>query len=187
MSRIGKNPIPVPAGVKVSVSGQAVAVEGPKGKLTRQVNQEIKVEWDDKGRALKLTRSDDLQQNRALHGLNRALLANMVKGVSDGFQKGLEVHGTGYQAKMEGKDLVLLVGFNHPVRKPVPEGLKVQVTQPTAPGRIIVDGCDKQLVGQFAAEVRHIKPVEPYQGKGIRYANEAVRRKAGKAFGALGR
>ena len=186
MSRIGKKPVAVPKEVEVVLEGRHLRLSGPKGKLERQVNPEVSIKWDAEERQIVLDRADDSKRCKALHGLNRALVANMVEGVVKGYSKEMEVHGVGYQSRMEGNALVLQVGFSHTVHLSVPEGLKVEVTQPTGPGRIMISGCDKHQVGQFAANVRNVRPPEPYQGKGIRHAGESIRRKAGKAFSGAG-
>ena len=177
MSRIGKQPVVIPAGVKVAVDAQnVVTVEGPKGKLTQSVSKNITIAVEE-GQAV-LTRKDDSKENRALHGLYRMLVQNMVTGVSQGFNKSLTIVGTGYRAPLVGKKLGLSMGFSHPVEIDPPAGISFEVPQPTA---INVVGIDKQQVGQVAAQIRSIRPPEPYLGKGIRYTNENVRRKAGKA------
>ena len=176
MSRIGRLPIAIPAGVDVKIDGSTVTVKGPKGELSRQFHPNMVIEKNDA--ALEVKRPDDLQQNRALHGLSRSLLANMVTGVNDGFTKNLEVNGVGYRAMKEGNKLVLNLGYSHQVIMEAPEGVAVEVPQPN---RIVVRGADKQKVGQFAAEVREKRPPEPYKGKGIKYAAEAIRRKEGKS------
>ncbi len=183
MSRIGRMPIPVPAGVKVEIDGQQVTVKGPKGELKHTLNPGIKAVLA--GNALHVQREGDAPQLRALHGLNRALLNNMVLGVSQGFQKTLEVSGTGYRVELQGKVLVMSLGFSHEVRVNPPDGITFEVN-PKA-GSITVKGADKALVGKVAAEIRAWRPVEPYLGKGIRYSNEIVRRKAGKAGKAGGK
>ena len=175
MSRIGKLPIAIPAGVDVTIDGATVTVKGPKGEMTRQFAPSITIEKNDA--TLTVTRPDDQQQNRALHGLTRSLLANMVTGVHTGFKKELEINGTGYRAAKQGNQLVLNVGYSHQVFMDAPEGISIEVP---APNRITVLGSDKQKVGQFAAEVREKRPPEPYKGKGIKYANEVIRRKEGK-------
>ncbi len=176
MSRIGRAPVSIPSGVKVTQDGQHLLVEGPKGKLPITLPAEVSVKVD--GQALQVARVSDEQPVRALHGLYRALIANMVQGVVTGFSKELEIVGVGYRAQVQGKQLSLSVGFSHPVIVPIPEGLTVEAPKPTV---VIVKGFDKHLVGQFAANLRRIAPPEPYKGKGIRYAGEIVRRKAGKA------
>jgi large subunit ribosomal protein L6 len=175
MSRIGKSPIAMPAGVSVSISPGRVMVNGPLGELTQQVPQRIKVEESD-GQLL-VTRPTERGEDRALHGLTRTLVANMVEGVTRGFSKSLEIQGVGYRASLRGADLELNVGYSHPVVKKAPQGITFEVPQPT---QVIVKGIDKQKVGQVAAEVRAVRPPEPYKGKGIRYEGEYVRRKVGK-------
>ena len=175
MSRVGNNPIALPAGVEVTV-GDEVTVKGPKGTLTSSFDQRITVSVEDG--VVSLARSDDERDSRALHGLSRALLANMVVGVSEGYSKELRTEGVGYRANLQGKRLELQVGFSHPVHIQAPDGITFEVPEPT---RIIVSGIDKQKVGQIAADIRRVRPPEPYKGKGIRYTNEYVRRKAGKA------
>jgi large subunit ribosomal protein L6 len=179
MSRIGKQPVPVPAGVKVRVADGKVHVEGPKGKLELAYHRAMKVELDEAAKIIQVTRPDDERTNRALHGLTRSLIANMVEGVTKGYEKRLVIEGIGYQARMDKKNIVLTVGFANSVELTPPEGVTVELADPT---NIIVKGADKQKVGQFAAEVRHVRPPEPYKGKGIRYQNEQVRRKEGKSF-----
>jgi large subunit ribosomal protein L6 len=176
MSRIGKLPIAIPAGVDVTIDGSTVTVKGPKGTLARQFHPNIAIEKNEN--TLSVKRPDDTQQNRALHGLTRSLLANMVTGVNDGFKKDLEINGVGYRAMKQGDQLVLNVGYSHQVIMDVPEGLTVEVP---APAKISILGSDKQRVGQFAAEVREKRPPEPYKGKGIKYAAEVIRRKEGKS------
>jgi len=176
MSRIGKRPVPLPKGVTVSVAGREVTVKGPKGEIKRLVHPELGVEADDKQVAV--TRPSDVNRHKALHGLTRTLIRNMVQGVSQGYTKTLEIHGVGYKAELlGGTGLKLTVGFSHPVEFKAPAGIKFTVDNNTL---IKVDGVDKELVGQVASEVRKVKPPEPYQGKGIRYQGEHVRRKAGK-------
>jgi large subunit ribosomal protein L6 len=175
VSRIGKSPIEVPGGVSVSISPGRVMVNGPLGELTQQVPQRIKVEESD-GQLL-VTRPTERGEDRALHGLTRTLVANMVEGVTKGFSKSLEIQGVGYRASLRGADLELNVGYSHPVVKKAPQGITFEVPQPT---QVIVKGIDKQKVGQVAAEVRAVRPPEPYKGKGIRYEGEYVRRKVGK-------
>jgi large subunit ribosomal protein L6 len=179
MSRIGKQPVAVPAGVKVSVAGRKVHVEGPLGKLVFEHRPEISVAYDDAAKKVIVTRQGDERLDRALHGLTRAMIANMVLGVTKGYEKALEIVGVGYGAKLQGKQLALTVGYADTRLLPIPEGVKVEL--PTAT-RVVVKGPDKQAVGDFAARVRKVRKPEPYQGKGIRYVDEVVRRKAGKAF-----
>jgi len=179
MSRIGKKPILVPAGVDVAVNGRAVKVEGPKGQLTLDVHPDMTVTYDAGDRMIHVARPTDNRQHRALHGLTRSLVANMVEGVTAGYAKRLLIRGTGYNAKLDGKALVLTVGFSHPVRLEPPAGVSVELPNPTT---IVISGCDKQAVGQFAADVRRVYPPEPYKQKGIRYEGEVVRKKAGKTF-----
>jgi len=177
MSRIGKQPITIPGGVDVSLDGQHVTVKGPKGTLEHDVPDTITVSRD--GDSLVVTRPDDERQNRALHGLTRSLVANMVTGVSTGFTRDLEIVGVGYRAIAQGPTKIeLQVGYSHPVPVDAPEGVEFEVPAPT---RITVKGYDKQLVGQVAADIRKIRKPEPYKGKGIRYADERVLRKAGKS------
>jgi large subunit ribosomal protein L6 len=179
MSRIGKQPVVVPSGVKVQVADGKVRVEGPKGKLEFEPHRNVKVEYDDKAKVVRVSRPDDERQNRALHGLTRSLVANMVQGVTRGYEKRLKIEGIGYQARMDKKTVVLTVGYANPVEMTPPDGVTVELPDPTT---IVVRGADKQKVGQFAAEIRHARPPEPYKGKGIRYENEQVRRKEGKSF-----
>ena len=176
MSRIGRAPVTIPSGVKVTHEGQQVLVEGPKGKLSLAIPTPITISATDQ--VVTVQRMGEDKSVRALHGLCRALLANMVQGVTTGFQKELEVVGVGYRAQAQAKQLTLSVGFSHPVNIQVPEGLTVETPKPT---QIIVKGVDKHLVGQFAATIRRVAPPEPYKGKGIKYVGEIVRRKAGKA------
>ena len=176
MSRVGQNPIDLPDGVSVSVDGRKVSVSGPKGDLEREFADKIMVEVED-GTVL-VKRSDDERQSRALHGLSRALLFNMVQGVSEGFSKELSIVGVGYRCAQRGSDLELQLGFSHPVTFEAPKGIDFEVPEPT---RIIISGIDKELVGETAARIRRIRPPEPYKGKGVRYVDEYVRRKAGKA------
>lgn len=176
MSRIGKMPIDVPSGVDVKFDGSRVVVKGSKGELVREFTD--RVEFGVEDGVITLTRDSDSPQSRALHGLSRALLANMVEGVSNGFSKELEIQGVGYRASLKGKDIELLVGFSHPVNVEAPDGITFDVPEPT---KIIVTGIDKEMVGQVAANIRKVRPPEPYKGKGIRYSGEHVRRKAGKA------
>jgi large subunit ribosomal protein L6 len=175
MSRIGKKPIEIPDSVTVDVKPGRVSVKGPKGELAQDITPDMKVELDDG--ALSVARPTDRGEHRALHGLTRSLIANMVEGVTDGFEKRLEIQGVGYRAQLKGKALELALGFSHPVSIPAPEGIEFEVPQPT---EIVVRGIDKQLVGQVAADIRKRRPPEPYKGKGVRYAGEHVARKVGK-------
>ena len=179
MSRIGKQPIEIPSGVKVSVSGRSVNVEGPKGKLSWEHHKAVKVTVE--GSSIAVDRNGDFKLARALHGTTRQLIQNMVQGVSAGFERKLEIIGVGYNAKTDKKNLVMQIGFCHPVEMPIPAGLEIETPKPTF---ITVRGVDKQKVGQFAAEIRSVRPPEPYKGKGIRYVGEFVRRKQAKSFGA---
>jgi large subunit ribosomal protein L6 len=177
MSRIGKMPIPVPSGVDVTIDGSHITVKGPKGTLEHDAPETITVSRE--GDELVVTRPDDERENRALHGLTRSLVANMVTGVSDGFVRELEIVGVGYRAAASGSQrLEIQVGYSHPVHVDAPEGIEFETPAPT---RIMVRGFDKQLVGQVAADIRKIRKPEPYKGKGIRYADERVLRKAGKS------
>ena len=177
MSRIGRMPITVPAGVTVTVAeGNVVTVKGPKGELTRAMRPEMMIKQE--GNTITVERPSDDKLHRSLHGLTRTLLSNMVTGVTEGFKKELEVNGVGYRVAKEGKNLVMNLGFSHQVIVPEIEGITIDVP---APNKIVINGCDKQAVGQFAAEVREKRPPEPYKGKGIRYAGEHVIRKEGKA------
>jgi large subunit ribosomal protein L6 len=176
MSRIGKMPVTLPSGVELTVDGQVVSVRGPKGTLDRRFHDRVTITVDEG--VASVQRGDDTRESRALHGLSRALLNNMVVGVAEGFTKALEIHGVGYRAAMNGNDIELLVGYSHPVVVAAPEGITFEVPEPT---RISVSGIDKEQVGQVAADIRKIRPPEPYKGKGIRYSGEHVRRKAGKA------
>jgi large subunit ribosomal protein L6 len=175
MSRIGRKPISVPDAVTVEVAPGRVAVKGPKGELAQVLSTEIKVEQTDG--VLTVARPTNRGEHRALHGLTRSLIANMVEGVTDGFEKRLEIQGVGYRAQLKGKNLELALGYSHPVSIEAPDGIDFEVPQPT---EIIVRGIDKQLVGQVAADIRKRRPPEPYKGKGIRYRGEHVMRKVGK-------
>lgn len=182
MSRIGKQPVSVPDGVKVSITGGTVNIEGPKGKMSQVFHSDMVVEYNQQDKKVFVKRPSDEKYHKALHGLTRALIANMILGVTKGFSKNLEIVGLGYNAKVQGKDLVLSLGYTHPVHLEIPKGIKVDVTNPTNPAKLTVSGSDKQMVGQFSAIIRAKKPPEPYKGMGIRYEAEIVRRKAGKAF-----
>ena len=176
MSRIGKRPITIPSKVTVDINGSHVAVKGPKGELARVLPDAVTVEKE--GETVLVKRKDESRSSRQLHGLSRTLVANMVDGVSQGFQKRLEIQGVGYRAQVQGRNLVLSMGFSHPVQIEPPAGIQLEVQNNT---NVIVSGFDKELVGNIAAKIRDVRPPEPYKGKGIRYAGEAVRRKAGKA------
>jgi large subunit ribosomal protein L6 len=178
MSRIGKKHIPLPAKVDIAIDGQKVTVKGPKGTLAIDVHPEMKVAKDD-GK-LVVTRPNDERQNRALHGLTRALLANMVTGVSEGFRKSLVIEGVGYQADLRGKDLVMKLGYSHEIVVPPPQDITFDVPKDQRGRMVHIDGIDKQVVGQVAANIRELRPPEPYKGKGVRYSDEVIRRKAGK-------
>ncbi len=175
MSRVGKNPIPVPAGIKVTINGRHVTVEGPKGKLEHDVHPLITVSLTD-GKIV-VARSSDSPESRSLHGLTRALLANLVRGVKDGFQKSLELQGVGYRAAKQGRIVNFQLGYSHPIAFEPPPGIELTVDR----NIVTVSGMDKQAVGQVAAHIRALRKPEPYKGKGIRYVGERVRRKAGKA------
>jgi large subunit ribosomal protein L6 len=178
MSRLGKKPVSLPSGVKIAVNGKTINVEGPKGKLSYTAQPEIDVAVD--GGEVRITRRDDQRQSRAYHGLTRSLIQNMVLGVSQGYRKALDVQGVGYSATLQGKKLVLAVGFANKITKNIPAGVDVKVDGGT---KIEITGPDKQKVGQFAAEVRSVRKPEPYKGKGIRYEGEVVKLKPGKAMG----
>lgn len=175
MSRVGNSPIDIPSGVEVKIEGSRVSVKGPKGSLETDLPDLVEVNRE--GDVILVTRPNDQPQYRAMHGLVRSLVNNMVVGVTDGFQKELDIIGVGYRAQMKGKDLEIQVGYSHPVVVECPQGIEFEVPQPT---RIVVRGTDKQQVGQVAADIRKIRKPEPYKGKGIRYVDEHVRRKAGK-------
>ena len=175
MSRIGRAPIAIPAGVEVVVDGSTVTVKGAKGTLSRTMNSNITITKD--GDTIVVTRPNDQKENRSLHGLTRTLIANMIEGVSNGFKKELEINGIGYRAEVKGNTLVMKIGFSHDVIMDAPEGVSVEVNG----NKVTVLGADKQKVGQFAAEIREKRPPEPYKGKGIKYVDEYIRRKEGKA------
>ncbi len=181
MSRIGRKPVAVPANVKVTLADSTIKVEGPKGTLSYAHRPEVSIAHDAEKNELLVTRGDDERLSRALHGLTRALVANMITGVAEGYTRRLEIVGVGYQAQLKKANTIALqVGYANQVVLEAPEGVSVTVPDPT---HVVVTGADKQAVGQFAATVRKVRPPEPYKGKGIRYEGEAVRRKAGKAFG----
>jgi large subunit ribosomal protein L6 len=175
MSRIGRQPIEIPDGVEVDVEASAVKVKGPKGELSQEIVRDMKVSLDEG--TVKVERPTDRGEHRALHGLTRSLIANMVEGVTNGYEKRLEIQGVGYRAQLKGKNLELALGYSHPVPLEAPEGIEFEVPQPT---EVIVRGIDKQLVGETAARIRKARPPEPYKGKGVRYAGEQVTRKVGK-------
>src|SRR5579862_1962315 len=182
MSRIGKQPIPVPAGVTISIEPERVTVNGPRGELSERIHRDMQVEQvsdgnGDGGNEIVVKRPTDRGEHRALHGLTRSLIANMVLGVTDGFEKRLEIQGVGYRAQLRGRDLELALGYSHPVQVKAPDGIEFEVPQPT---RIVVKGASKQRVGEVAAYIRKQRKPEPYKGKGIRYEGEYVARKVGK-------
>ena len=178
MSRIGRAPIAIPAGVEVTLEGNVITVKGPKGTLTRTLNPELTVTVD--AGVITVTRPNDEKYNRSIHGLNRTLIANMVTGVTEGYQKTLEINGVGYRAAKEGNKLVMNLGYSHQVFVPEIDGITIDVPNTNT---VIIKGIDKQLVGQFAADVRSKRPPEPYKGKGIKYSDEVIRRKEGKTGG----
>lgn len=184
MSRIGKMPVPVPAGVEVTLDGRRLAAKGPQGELELEVAEPIAVSWREPagagGKALVVTRPSDEKKLRALHGLTRSLIANVIQGVSEGFAKTLEIVGVGYRAEAKGGGLHLRLGFSHPIDYPAPKGIAFETPDPTT---IVIKGPDKQQVGHVAAVIRAFRPPEPYKGKGVRYRGEQVRRKAGKTAG----
>ena len=175
MSRIGKQPIPVPSGVDVTIEPELVRVKGPKGELQQRISRDMKVEQENG--TLLVTRPTDRGEHRALHGLTRSLIFNMVHGVTEGYEKRLQIQGVGYRAALRGSDIELSVGYSHPVQIDAPDGIEFEVPQPT---QIVVRGIDKQAVGEIAARIRKVRPPEPYKGKGIRYEGEYVARKVGK-------
>lgn len=176
MSRVGQAPIPIPSTVTVSIVGSTITVNGPRGELQRSIPEGVEIEQSDG--ELHVSRSNDARETRALHGLVRSLVANMVQGVTEGYEKRLEIHGVGYRVAKQGSDLEFSVGFSHTVKKPAPQGIEFEVPAPT---KLTVRGIDKELVGQVAAEIRAIRKPEPYKAKGIRYEGEHIRRKGGKA------
>lgn len=178
MSRIGKLPVTIPAGVTVTLQGNTVQVKGPKGELSRTINPELTVSID--GSTLTVTRPSDETKHKSLHGLSRTLIANMVEGVSKGYSKQLEITGVGFKAEAKPFGLQLALGFSHQIQYKAPAGIKLSAPQPT---QVVIEGVDKEKVGQVAAEIRLLRPPEPYKGKGIKYAGEIIRRKAGKAGG----
>jgi len=179
MSRIGRQPVVIPKGVEVAQADGSIRVKGPKGELSMRLEPGVAVEITEAQAVVKLERDD--RNANAVYGLTRAMLANLVRGVTDGFTRGLEIQGTGYRAALEGKKLVLQLGYSHPIEFPVPEGVQIQVDTPT---KLTVKGADKAQVGQVAAHIRGFRPPEPYKGKGVRYEGETIKRKAGKSAGA---
>ncbi len=180
MSRIGKSPVVIPSGVTVKVDSRTVSVKGPKGSLQMDHRPEVVVEVEEKRIVVKRLTDDSDRNGRAFHGLTRALIQNMVTGVAEGYERKLEISGVGYNCKQQGNKIEFNLGFAHTVSVDVPKGLEIELKNPT---NIAIRGCDKQMVGELAARIRKLRPPEPYKGKGIRYADETVRRKAGKAFG----
>ena len=178
MSRIGRKPIPVPQGVDIQIEGNLVRVKGPNGQMEREIHQDMIISLEEGN--LVVNRPSDAKNHRSLHGLTRTLLSNMVEGVTKGFQRNLELVGVGYRAAKQGNKLVLTVGYSHPVEMEAPAGIEIEVPAPT---KIALKGADKQVVGQFAANVRAVRAPEPYKGKGIKYEGEIIRRKAGKTGG----
>lgn len=179
MSRIGKQPIAVPAKVQVKIDGAKISIKGPKGELSRELPSEVSVSQE--GDTLTVSRQDDSRVCRQMHGLSRSLVSNMVEGVSKGFERKLQLQGVGYRAQVKGKDLVLNVGYSHPVEIPPPDGVQFAIEEKGVV--IVISGYDKEVVGNISAQIRAVRPPEPYKGKGIRYSDEVVRRKAGKAGG----
>ena len=191
MSRIGKKPVKTPSGVKVELKGQNVKISGPNGNLSLDVHPEIKVEYDSGTSEIRVERPSNARQHRALHGTMRALIANMVEGVTKGFVKNMEIYGTGYGVKIQGKDMLLNVGFAAPASIKIPDEVKVDIGTPNTRGNDVpaafsISSPDKAVLGQFASEIRRVRPPEPYLGKGVRYKDEVIRRKAGKAFASSG-
>jgi large subunit ribosomal protein L6 len=191
MSRIGIQPVSIPDGVKVALSGRTVSVEGPKGKLSWEHRPEIAVEIDDQAKRVVVKRSRNDRNSRSLHGLTRSLISNMVEGCSKGFEKQMELYGVGFGVQAQGRKLTLNCGYSHPVVLEAPMGVELEVTTPQArgesePARFAIRGADKQAVGEFAARVHRVYPPEPYKGKGVRFAGERIRRKVGKAFAGAG-
>ncbi len=180
MSRIGKSPVAIPSGVTVEVDNRKVSVKGPKGSLELHHRPEVVVEVEEKQIVVKRITDDSDRNGRAFHGLTRALIQNMVTGVTEGYEKKLEINGVGYNCKEQGNKLEFNLGFAHTVSVDVPKGIEVELKNPT---NIAIRGCDKQMVGELAARIRKLRPPEPYKGKGIKYSDETIRRKAGKAFG----
>lgn len=187
MSRIGKQPVAIPDGVKASVSGTTITVEGPKGKLDWSFDPDMTVTVDEDAGEVRVERPSEHRRHKALHGTTRSLIQNMMVGVTQAYRRPMELYGTGYSVNVQGKKLVIQCGFAHAVEKDIPSGIEIDVETPNTrgndtPAKFAVRGCNKQQVGEFAAEVRHIRPPEPYLGKGFRYTGEQIRRKAGKTF-----
>ncbi len=181
MSRIGKNPIGIPDGVKAEFKKGVVSVEGKNGKLVQPIHPLMGIEIDKEKKLLTVKRSSDERKSKEIHGLTRSLLANNIHGVNVGFSKDIEIIGLGYNVKLQGSELVFQLGFSHPINMTVPEGIKIEIKNQTNPGKFSILGADKQMVGQIAANIRRLRPPEPYKGKGVKYADEVIRRKAGKA------
>ena len=181
MSRIGKNPINIPDGVKVEWKDGVVSIEGKKGKLVQSIHPLMDIEIEKEKKQILVKRSSGERKCKELHGLTRSLLANNVHGVTVGFSKDLEIIGLGYNVKSQGQELILQLGFSHPIKMSIPEGIQVEIKNQTNPGKLSIMGADKQLVGQIAANIRRLRPPEPYKGKGVKYADEIINRKAGKA------
>ncbi|MBN1763829.1 MAG: 50S ribosomal protein L6 [Sedimentisphaerales bacterium] len=191
MSRIGKKPVKVPSGVKIEIKGRHLTVGGTLANLTFDIHPDIDVEYDSQADEIRVSRSSDMRFHRSLHGTTRAIIANMIEGVTRGFQKKIEVYGTGYGVKVQGMELQLSVGYAQPVRLTIPEGITVDIATPNARGNetpavFTVNGADKHAVGQFAADIRRSRPPEPYLGKGVRFADEVIKKKVGKAFASSG-
>lgn len=191
MSRIGKNPIPILNAVKVQIVDRTVSVEGPKGKLSWTFRPEVEVQINESEKTIVVTRKDDDRLSRSLHGLTRSLIANMIEGCANGYTKALEIYGVGYGCQLQGNQLTVMAGYSHTVVLEVPAGITVTVATPQArgdndPAKLSIEGADKQMVGEFAARIRKVRKPEPYKGKGVRYAGEQIRRKAGKAFAGAG-
>lgn len=178
MSRLGKVPVSFPSGVKIAAGAEGISVTGPKGTLKFPLHSALKVEIA--GTLAKVSRAADSREAKSHHGMTRAMLANMVRGVSEGYEKRLEINGVGWGAKVEGKDVVVTIGFCHPVKVNIPQGVTVECPQPT---QVVIKGIDRQIVGQLAAKIRKIRPPEPYNAKGIKYSDEQIKRKQGKSFG----
>ena len=191
MSRIGKKAVPVPSGVKVELGGQTLKISSGSGTLVHTINPLVKDEYDSSANEISVSRDSNERFARSMHGTTRALIANMIKGVTQGYEKGIRLYGTGYGVKQEGADLLLSVGTAKPARVPIPQGAVVDIKTPNArgndvPAELVIKGADKQMVGQFAAVLRRVRPPEPYNGKGVRYADEVIKKKVGKAFASGG-